>query len=580
MIELFTAQAAVAIRNARLYAESNRERREAAALATAARQLAASLDVDELAAQLVEALRDLFDAHASALYRVREDGSIVSVAYGGAARAHLKSGKVLESQTGIAGRVIAERRPVWSRDVLDDPDVRFSEDFREAVKAAGNRAVLGVPLIVKDEAIGVLAIAHDAARDFGPREIALLQAFADQAALALENARLYATARENLLRLRDTQAQLVQAAKMSALGQLVSGVAHELNNPLSVVIGYGQLLLNRELPANLKRPVELMVSQGDRMAKIVRSLLFFARQRPPERSAVRINEVLEDTLALRLNHLTISAITVDRRLTADLPPIPGDAQQLQQVFLNLLLNAEQAINAAGRGGRILVRTALSGGGRTLRVEVVDDGPGIPADVLPHVFEPFYTTKEVGTGTGLGLSVSYGIVQEHGGRLTAESRPGETTFTVELPVVGAPPPVAPPVLRAVSGNGRAALIVEDEAPVRDLIVALLEESGWRVDVATGGRGGFERISTRRYDLVVSDIRMPDGDGEELYRRATALDESLGRRFIFITGDTANPGAWRFLQQTRVPVLEKPFAPALFLDAVRRLTASLTPSTSSA
>jgi GAF domain-containing protein/CheY-like chemotaxis protein len=576
VFQAFADQAALALENARLYAESERERREASTLAAAARQLASSLDIDELGGQLVEVLRQLIGAHASALYRIRQDGELVSVGFAGAARAHMRVGEVVDPRAGITRRAVAERRPVWTRDVLNDPDVYLPDEYRAAITLSGTRAVLSVPLIVKSEVVGVLAISDAVPRDFEPREIALLEAFADQAALALENARLYASARESLARLRDTQVQLVQAAKMSALGQLVSGVAHELNNPLSVVIGYGQLLLGRELPPDLKRPVDLMVSQGDRMAKIVRNLLYFARQRPPERVPTTINRVVEETLALRLHQLTLSGIALERHLAADLPPIPADGQQLQQVFLNLLLNAEQAILEAGSSGRIIVRTALADEGRAVRAEVVDNGPGIPTDVLPHVFEPFYTTKEVGAGTGLGLSVSYGIVQEHGGRLSVESRPGETVFIVELPIVPeastrrtAP---APPPPRSVIVSDRVALIVEDEPHVSDLISMLLEETGWQVDVATGGRRGLERLRERRHDLVVSDMRMPDGNGDEFYRGAIAHDAALAERFMFLTGDTANAAAWEFLQHTRAPVLEKPFAAAVFLDAVRRLITS--------
>ncbi|MBI2206096.1 MAG: GAF domain-containing protein [Candidatus Rokubacteria bacterium] len=585
VFQAFTDQTALALENARLYAESDRERRDAAALAAAARELAASLDVDAVAEQLVEVVRRFFAAHASALYRVDEDGTIVSVAFGGAARAHMATGVVMDRSIGIIGRAVEQRRAVWTRDALTDASVYLSEEFRAAVTASGNRAILAVPLVVKNEVIGVLAMAHAQARIFEDREIAMLQAFADQAALALENARLYASARDSLGRLRDTQAQLVQAAKLTALGQLVSGVAHELNNPLSVVIGYGQLLLGRDLPPATRRPVELMVSQGDRMAKIVRGLLFFARQRPPERVPVKINQVIEETLGLRQNQLALSSIVVERRLGDELPMIAADAHQLQQVFLNLVLNAEQAILETGKAGRIVVRTTVTEDGRTVRAEIIDDGPGISAEALPHVFEPFFTTKEVGVGTGLGLSVSYGIVQEHGGRLSVDSRPGETVFVVELPVGAVrEAPRAPAVVvpaRAPSTGGRIALVVEDEPAVSDFVVSLLQDIGWRVDVASGGRAALERLRARRYDLIVSDVRMPDVNGEEFYRTATAADPLLGQRFIFITGDTANPESWEFLQQTRVPVLEKPFTPALLLDAVRRLSASpLTPSSSSA
>ncbi len=576
-LQTFADQAALALENARLYAESERERHEAEALAAAARRLATSLDPEELAGQLVDALAELFQSHASALYRVREDGVIVALAFGGRSREHRKAGEIVPHGAGVVGRAIAERRPVATRDILADPEVFLPDDMRVAITAAGNHAVLAVPLMALSQPIGALAVSDSVSRIFDAREAALLQAFADQAALALENARLYASARDSIVRLRETQAQLVQAAKMSALGQLVSGVAHELNNPLSVVIGYGQLLLTRQVPDPMRRPLELMVAQGDRMAKIVRNLLFFARQRPPERAPIDVNRVIEDTLALRLNQLTVSGILIEKQFAEMLPPISGDAQQLQQVFLNLVLNAEQAIVETGRGGRLVAVTTVTDGG-AVRAQIIDDGPGIPADTLPHVFEPFFTTKEVGTGTGLGLSVSYGIVQEHGGKLTVESEPGRTVFTIELPVSAARAAPRASVVTSpsavVKGWGRVALVVEDEAAVRDLVVTLLEETGWRVEVAAGGRAGREQIRQTRFDLVVCDMRMPEGSGEALYRDVVTADAALGRSFLFITGDTANPDAWRFLREAGVPVVAKPFTPAAFMDAVRRVVVSLT------
>jgi CheY-like chemotaxis protein len=326
-----------------------------------------------------------------------------------------------------------------------------------------------------------------------------------------------------------------------------------------------------------------MVSQGDRMAKIVQNLLLFARQRPHERAGVDLHVVIDQAVALRHSQLTVSDIGVGREFMAGLPLVTGDAQQLQQVFLNLLLNAEQAIVTARRsGGRITFRTSVLQGGDRVLVQVIDDGPGIPPAVLPRIFEPFFTTKEVGTGTGLGLSVSYGIVEQHGGRLSVASEPGRTVFSLEFPAqptmpMSVPPtPTPPPAI----GAGRPALLVEDEPAVRELLRTLLVETGWQVELASGGRQALERVRARHYDLIVSDIRMPDGSGDDFYRAAVTEDPALAGRFVFITGDTANPEALRFLEQTRRPVLPKPFQPALFLEAVRAVATSVASSDPSA
>jgi PAS domain S-box-containing protein len=574
VIEMFVAQASVAIQNARLYREAQRRRDVAEVLARLGRELTGTLEVERIAALVAHGIVDLVNVTGSAVFHYDpEDGTLTVIASHGPA-ADVVKGLVLKPGEGAAGRAVAERKVVMSPDILNEPHVELPATMRERLAAADIRSILAIPLLTHDRIVGALGLSDRTGREFTADDLQTLQAFADQAALAFENARLYATAQDSLTRLRDTQAQLVQAAKMSALGQLVSGVAHELNNPLSVIIGYGQLLLSRDTPPALRRPVELMVAQGDRMAKIVRNLLFFARQRPPERAAVRLQAVIEQTLALRLNQLTLSGITVETEFASDLPEITGDAQQLEQVFLNLLLNAEQAILEMKPQGRIVVRTGVSPDGRTLVAEVVDDGPGIPPEVLPRVFEPFYTTKTVGSGTGLGLSVSYGILEEHGGKLSVRSRPGETTFTIELPVSRAPEtaPKLRPRAPVASGTGRVALVVEDEPSVLDLVVTLLSQQGWRVDMASGGRTGLECVERRSYDLIVSDIRMPDGDGQEFYRAVLAREPALAKRFVFITGDTANPGAWTFLEESGVPVIEKPFPPAMFEEAVARVMAA--------
>jgi two-component system NtrC family sensor kinase len=481
---------------------------------------------------------------------------------------------VLPPGEGLAARAIAERRALCTPDMLAEPRVVLSAAVRRRIEAYQYRSVAAAPMLTGERTVGAISVGAGAGRVFTEDEMRVLQSVADQAALAFENARLYASARESLERLRETQSQLVQAGKMTALGQLVSGVAHELNNPLSVIIGYGQLLLHRQIPEPYRHPVELMVGQADRMAKIVRNLLFFARQRAPERVAVDINQVIEQTLALRQHQLALSAITVERDL-AELPTVTGDPQQLQQVFLNLVLNAEQAILAARRGSQITFRTRRSDDGRFVRADVVDDGPGISAADLPHVFEPFFTTKEVGLGTGLGLSVSYGIVQEHDGTLTATSEPGHTVFTIELPVgvvaavTGVPRPA---VLAGLSSQARRALVVEDEPEVADLIQALLTEVGWRVDLAHGGHTGLDQVRQRSYDLIVTDLRMAEGDGAEFYRNAVMENPALKSRFVFMTGDLASPDAMAFLESVKGPVVEKPFAPDQFMEAVQQVEAA--------
>ncbi|OGK84303.1 MAG: hypothetical protein A2050_08235 [Candidatus Rokubacteria bacterium GWA2_73_35] len=580
VLGLLAAQAAVATQNARLYREAARRRDVNELLARLGRELTATLDPERIAELLAQGIAGLVDARAAVVYRHDpETRRLRALAWSGV-DATAVAALELEPGEGIAGRAVAERRVVVSRDILADPAVRLTPAVRARVEASGFRVTTGVPLLTHERVIGALAVGAAPGREPSGAELQALEALADQASLAFENARLYASARDSLQRLHETQAQLVQAAKMSALGQLVSGVAHELNNPLSVIVGYGQLLLAREIPQPLQRPIELILSQADRMAKIVRNLLLFSRQRPPERTAVDLNVVVEQTLGLRQNQLALSGIEVVRELTPELPPIAGDIHQIEQVFLNLLLNAEQAILEGEQGGHITVRTRVAEAGRAVEAEVEDDGPGIAPAAFPHVFEPFFTTKTVGSGTGLGLSVSYGIVQEHGGRLGVESRPGRTVFTLALPTVQ---PSALPRAGDADAQaqpfvvqGRAALVVEDDAAVLDLVCVLLGQTGWRVDVASGGREGLERVRARRYDLIVSDLRMAEGGGEEFYRSALLEDPSLQRRFVFITGDTANRGAWHFLRDGHVPVIEKPFQPALFLDAVRRVTTSLTPS----
>jgi len=561
---------ASAMANARLFAREQARKAEAEALLEIAQAVSSTLELTQLLKIIAKRTAQAIDAVRCSIYLWR-DGHLAPVmsqfADGHAEPELWQKFKAmgpyrLEEVPGHA-EAIRTRRPVLIDDVLGSNLIPAYW-----IEAFGLRAVAVIPLISQDEVIGTLNLEQTAGPyAWRPEQVSLAMLIANQAALAVDNARLYTQVQAQLKELQDTQAQLLQAGKLTAVGQLVSGVAHELNNPLSVVIGYGQLLLARGVPPELRGRLELIVSHGERMAKIVQGLLLFSRQGEPERQRVEVRAVIEQIVGLRATQLALSGIQIGTDFGVGVSPVDGDAHQLQQVILNLLLNAEQAILGRGRAGgrcgdhiRVSTSCRSDGGASWVVVQVEDNGPGIPPAILSRIFEPFFTTKPVGDGTGLGLSVSYGIVQQHGGRLSVESAPGRTVFAVELPAAtpGAEaPPVALPA--PVAGGGRRVLVVDDEPDIVEVITAVLGRHGWRIDIASGGRPALSRLQETCYDLVISDMRMADGSGEELYRAAVAQRPDIAGRFLFITGDTANLDAWQFLRTTQVPVLEKPFTP---------------------
>jgi len=317
------------------------------------------------------------------------------------------------------------------------------------------------------------------------------------------------------------------------------------------------------------------------MAKIVQSLLLFSRQRKAERGAIDVREAIEQPLSLRATQLLLSGVRVSAAYGQGVPAAQGDVHQLQQVFLNLILNAEQAIlgsrvgdQRVGDAIRVTTGVRVDQDQTWVVITVADNGPGIPRDVLPRIFEPFFTTKKVGEGTGLGLSVSYGIIQQHGGRLSVESRPGHTAFTIELPAAMSPVHSRNTERSAAAvgpgaGRGRRALVVDDDPGVLEFVAALLRQAGWVVATATGGRDALECLRSAEYDLVLADMRMPDGSGEDLYRAVASERGELAERFLFMTGDTANSEAWQFIETTHASVIEKPFTAQALLSAVERV-----------
>jgi signal transduction histidine kinase/ActR/RegA family two-component response regulator len=365
---------------------------------------------------------------------------------------------------------------------------------------------------------------------------------------------LHDVSSERLMRER-----LVQSEKMASVGQLVFGVAHELNNPLTGVIGFAQLLLARDLDDRARWEVQTIYSEAERAAKIVQNLLSFARRRRPQKESVNVNHLIERVIELRSYELRVNNIDVELDLDPVLPETMADPDQIQQVLFNIIANAEHAMLKAHGRGTLSIRTAADDAVVTVRIS--DDGPGIPKKDLLRVFDPFYTTKEVGEGTGLGLSICYGIIEEHGGRIWAESPSGSgATFIFELPLVSgarAARPADEPESAPSAVAAKRILVVDDEETIQDLLSGLLSLDGHVVEQASNGREALDRVRRQPFDVIITDIKMPELDGPAFYKAVKAQRPALANRIIFITGDTISPQTRGFIQQTGNPFLSKPF-----------------------
>jgi signal transduction histidine kinase/CheY-like chemotaxis protein len=354
-----------------------------------------------------------------------------------------------------------------------------------------------------------------------------------------------------------THERLLQSEKMVSVGQLVSGVAHELNNPLTGIMGFSQLLLAKDLDEATRRDIETIHGEAERAAKIVQNLLSFARRRRADKEIVNLNVLLERVLELRNYDLRVKNIDVTLDFDPKLPETMVDANQIQQVFLNVIINAEQAILAEHSEGKLTVQTRKDGD--SIRITFRDTGPGMNAETRGRIFDPFFTTKDPGEGTGLGLTISYNIIEEHGGRIWVESEPGRgSTFVIQLPIEHGAAPARPPEQEPEAAvTPRSILVVDDEESIQRLLGSILELDGHQVETARNGVEALEALKRHRYDVVITDIKMPDMDGRELYDRLTALDSGLAHRTIFITGDTVSPDTRTFLQRVNNPCLTKPF-----------------------
>ncbi|WP_342250336.1 ATP-binding protein [Sphingomonas sp. OTU376] len=366
---------------------------------------------------------------------------------------------------------------------------------------------------------------------------------------------------------------LYQSEKITALGSLLAGVSHELNNPLSIIVAQSELLQLEAMGSPAAERAGKIRRAAERSARIVQTFLAMARQKRPNRSRVDLNQVVSAALELNSYGLRANGITVRQDLATDLPQLVADPDQLHQVFTNLIVNAQQAMQEVAGGRQLTLASHKGERGETICVDVTDTGLGVPEDIRRRIFEPFFTTKAQDIGTGVGLSFSQGIVEAHHGRLELlEGVPG-TTFRVTLPIgnadsVGIAGEESAATL-VQADRQRSALVVDDEVGIAEALADLLAHDGYACRTVNSGDAAKMALRTGRFDLVVSDLRMPDIDGPALFNWLLRARPELIGTVAFSTGDTLSPTAAKFLRESGRPYMEKPFT----LAAVRRLVAAV-------
>ena len=544
--------------------EIRRRNRELLALNSIAEMLSQSAALEEVLSRALLKVAELFAADACAIYLLDETArTLTRIAAAGHRSEYARRLAPVDVPSALLDQIRQSHATLLSGSALALPDA-----LREVQRAEGVRDSQVAILWSKDRIMGALVIGSRAQREFSSAELSLLAAVGNQIAATIDKALLLEQTREAYESLRLAQEQLLQSEKMAAVGQLISGVAHELNNPLTAILGYSQLLKSEELTNSRGADyLEKLYKQAQRTHHIVQNLLSFARQHKPERAPVDLNQILEDTLVLREYDMKLNNIRIHREFGSNLPPTGGDFHQLQQVFLNILNNAVDAVTENGGRGEIWVRTEPVGD--RLRIEFTDSGPGVQN---PHrVFDPFYTTKPVGKGTGLGLSICYGIVKEHGGEIQVRNSPPRgATFTILLPILrGSHAGSSEKPSRSQDSVTGTVLLVDDEEAVLHLEREVLRARGIKVKMARSAKEAIDVLRTQPVDAVVADMKMPgEVTPAALYRWIDQNRPELAPRVVFTVSNTGDADTGPEIARSGCAIVQKPFAIEDFWKAVRQ------------
>jgi PAS domain S-box-containing protein len=547
--------------------EIRRRNRELYVLNNIAVAFNQSFDLDEILQLSMLQIVELLSTDTASVYLFEDESASLrkKASYG-----H-RSAWVMETETIQLPMDFIELLKANHTEIIDhEQRERLPQVIQKFIQLEGLHSWLWVVLWRKEKMLGVLATSSRVPRKFSPSEEGVMIAVGRQLATTIEKVHLYNETKKAYEDLRRTQEQLLQSEKMSAVGQLISGVAHELNNPLTAVLGYAQLLESEHLEPRIHEFILKLRKQALRTQKIVQNLLSFGRQHKPSRVHVDLRSVVEDTIALRDYDLKVNNIVVHREFDAVLPSVVADPHQIEQVYLNIINNAADAMLDVGRGGALCVR--LRGENGRVITEFHDSGPGFLD--AKRAFDPFYTTKGVGKGTGLGLSICYGIVKEHGGEISAHNHTaGGAVIRVSLPVAVGEKPMTESE-RIVARRGSllegCILLVDDEEAVLDFEREVLAAAGLRVITATSGAAAIECLKEDEFDAIFLDSKVPgEWSSEDVYRWIEQQRPSLVSKTVLVLSNLSDPGVRSFVDATKVLCLVKPFEVGDLLAVARRM-----------
>lgn len=473
----------------------------------------------------------------------------------------------------LAGRIMSEKNPVILIGEIDHYRRLLTEYQCEEVKSC-----ILHPILARNKIFGILNLNRTHIEEnFNEGDLKKVSIFVSMMAQAIENAALYRNLKEKVRQLDEAHQELkaqqektIRTEKLSALGKMIAGMAHEINNPLTIILGFSEYLMKSAPDEQNQTNLKKIVDSAQRCRKIISNLVSFSRPRDAEKKSMKANSILEEVIELMSYDLKTNHIELKRELQEKLPSISVDPQQIKQVFANIFDNAIFAIRKKQiPDASIVVRTRVEE--QHILIQVIDNGIGIKKENLGKIFDPFYTTCEIGAGTGLGLSTAYGVMKDHKGNIYATSVEGKgTTISIELPFQTKDQEQQEQAVvdKGKSEKKKRILVVDDEVFITDLCQTVLEEFGHHTEIAQNGRSAIAKIDQNDYDLIILDMKMPDLSGIDIYDYVQRKKPELVKHIVFSTGDTVSEDTHDFFVKTGSDYISKPFKANQLLEFVNR------------